>query len=279
MSGEALEFQHSFRLPHQLLRAPGPGSKTLSAYAAALGLVAVAVLVAVIVQHLIAAPNVTLVFVLPVVIAATTFGFGPALGAAVAGVLAFDFFFTEPLYSFRIHSASDLWAATLLLLIAAIVSTVAADARGRALEARRETDRATALQELAHLVVLAAPAAEVARSTAEALSQIFEAPAVVLIERSGRLQQAAAAGADHLAPADLEAAHWTLTSQTPSHSDSYPFEASTFDFWPIRRDGSPCLVLGVRSDTKESWPDTPAKYVELAGAYLAASLTAPVRQR
>ncbi|CAN7527424.1 DUF4118 domain-containing protein [Phenylobacterium sp. LjRoot219] len=279
MSGEALGFQSAPRLAPAALRKPKTSAGVLGAYAAALGLVAVASLIGFLVQHLIASPDVTLVFVLPVVIAATTFGFGPALAAAVSGVLAFDFFFTAPFFSFRIHSADDLWAAALLLVIAAIVSTLAAEARGRALEARREAGRAGALHDLAHLVVQSAPAAEVARSSAEALAKIFQAPAAVLIADGGMLKPAALTEGASLSPADLEAANWTLASQTPSHGDNYPFAASTFDFWPIRRDDSPDLVLGVRCGDTDARPEHPAKYVELAGAYLAASLTAPAHRR
>lgn len=279
MSGEALDFERAPRLAPASLRRPKAGSGVLVAYAAALGLVAIACLIGFLVQHLIATPDVTLVFVLPVVIAATAFGFGPSLAAALTGVLAFDFFFTEPFFSFRIHSAADLWAAALLLVIAAIVSTVAAEARGRALEARREAERAGVLHDLAHLVVQSAPPSKVVQSSAAALAQIFQAPAAVLIEEGGQLKQAAVSEGASLSPDDLEAANWTLVSQTPSYGENYPFATSTFDFWPIRRDGSPDLVLGVRCGDKDGRPEHPAKYVELAGAYLAASLMAPEGQR
>ena len=280
MSGEALDFQPAPRLALGSLRQPKTGASVLLPYAASLGLVAIACLIGFLVQHLIASPDVTLIFVLPVVIAATTLGFRPSLAAAVAGVLAFDFFFTEPFFSFRIHSAADLWAAALLLVIAAIVSTVAAEARGQAREARREAARAGALHDLAHLVVQSAPAAEVAQASAETLAKIFQAPAAVLIEEAGKLKQAAVSEGASLSPADLEAANWTLASQTPAYGDNYPFATSIFDFWPIRREGSPDLVLGVRCGDKDGRPEQPAKYVELAGAYLAASLAAaPARPR
>jgi len=250
-----------------------PSRWTGSAGAAAL--VGASVLVGFVVQHLLAAPNVTLVFVLPVVIAATSFGFRPAMLAAVLSVLSFDFFFTAPFYSLRIHSADDIWAATLLLVIAAIVSTLAANGRRRRLEAEREAERANALHTLAHLVVEAAPPPDVERATAQVLARIFGAPAAILVEREGKLRLGEDSAS--LQAADLEAARWTLSSGTSSHADNYPFEASTFDFWPIRREGSPALVLGVRADHKDDWPEVPAKYVELAGAYLSASLTAPRR--
>jgi len=277
MSSGVLDHGRAIRPPRRFFR--WRLRSTPAAYAATVALVATAALIAFIIENLIPAPDVTLLFVLPVVIAATSFGFIPALAAAVLGVLAFDFFFTVPFYSLRIHSAADIWSALLLLVIAAIVSSVAADARRRAVASARDAERANALHDLAHLVVQAAPSDEVARATADTLSKIFRSPAAVLIQRADGLQPAATTSGAGLATADLEAARWAVDSQLPSHADNYPFESSTFDFWPIRRQGSPDLVLGVARGDGEEAPEAPATYVELAGAYLAASLTAPAHPR
>jgi K+-sensing histidine kinase KdpD len=247
-------------------------------YAAALAMVAIATLLAFIVKQLITAPNLTLIFVLPVVVTATTFGWRPAFAASVAGVLAFDFFFTTPFNTLRITSPSDIWAATLLLAIATIVSVVAARSRQQAIEAARAADRAETLRRLAHLVVASAPGAEVSQATADALSRIFEAPAIVLTEVDGRLQTTSAAGGGVVTPVDVEAAIYALQHRNRVHGDAYPFEAATFDFWPICREGSPVLVLGVGDvNHRSSRPDEPERYVELAGAYLISSLTGPTR--
>src|SRR4051812_20066546 len=96
------------------------GLPILGQYAVSALLVAAATVLAFVVDQLIAAPNLTLIFVLPVMIAATAFGWGPALAAVILGVLAFDFFFTAPYISFRIDRPSDIWAAVLLLAVAAI---------------------------------------------------------------------------------------------------------------------------------------------------------------
>src|SRR6516225_1592695 len=71
-------------------------------YAAALLMVGAATVIAFVVKNLISAPNLTLIFVLPVVVAGVLFGWGPSLAAVVLGVMAFDFFFTFPYFSFRI---------------------------------------------------------------------------------------------------------------------------------------------------------------------------------
>src|ERR1700756_593092 len=77
--------------------------------AAALTLVAGATLIAFVAENVITAPNLTLIYVLPVVITAAAFGSVPAIVASVGSVLAFDFFFTEPYFSLRISSPSDIW--------------------------------------------------------------------------------------------------------------------------------------------------------------------------
>ena len=172
--------------------------------------VALATVLAFVVANLIAAPNLTLIFVLPVVIAATAFGWGPALNAAVLGVLAFDFFFTQPYYSFRIASPSDLWAAGLLLVIAAIVSSVAAEARRRAVEARLAAEQAQALQGLAHVVIEGRAEADILKAAANALSQIFSAPAAIFLERGSALRPVATAGGAEITGAEEEAASGAL---------------------------------------------------------------------
>ncbi|MGZ6004499.1 MAG: DUF4118 domain-containing protein, partial [Caulobacteraceae bacterium] len=141
-------------------QAGAPAQPLALQYGISLLLVALATGAAFSVNQRLAAPNLTLVFVLPVMAAATFFGWGPALIAVAASVLAFDFFFTAPYYSLRIASPSDLWATALLLVIAAIVSTLAAESRRRTREALRAAEQAQALQSVAHLVIGARPQAE-----------------------------------------------------------------------------------------------------------------------
>jgi K+-sensing histidine kinase KdpD len=236
-------------------------------------LVAVSTLLAFVVDHIIAAPNLTLIFVLPVVVAATFFGWGPALAAAVGGVLAFDFFFTQPYYSLRISSPSDVWAAGLLLVIAAIVSTVAAESRRRAMESRRAADRAGALQALAHTVIEGRPRREVISAAASALQRIFTAPALVFVEESDALSPEAVAGVAELTQAVKDAAAGALANQVHVRGEAYPYDQSPFDFWPVTTPGGCRLVVGVDfAHADEDRPRAPEQFVDVVAGYLAAAL-------
>jgi K+-sensing histidine kinase KdpD len=79
-----------------------------AAYALSLMMVAAATLAAILVDQVQKVPNLSLIFVLPVIVAAVSFGWGPALGAAVAGVVAFNFFLIAPLYSLNVADPANL---------------------------------------------------------------------------------------------------------------------------------------------------------------------------
>src|SRR3954447_15944143 len=117
-----------------------------AAYALSALMVGAATVGAILVDQVQAVPNLSLIFVLPVVIAAVSFGWGPALAAAVAGVVAYNFFLIEPRYTLRVADPANVWALALLLLTAAIVSAVAAQSRRRAIAAWKAADQALALQ-------------------------------------------------------------------------------------------------------------------------------------
>src|SRR5262245_18256361 len=84
-----------------------PSLPLIAQYGLALVFVALATGLAFLVQHLISAPNISLIYVLPANISAALFGWGPSLLAVAVGVIAFDFFFTEPYYSLRMTNPSE----------------------------------------------------------------------------------------------------------------------------------------------------------------------------
>jgi len=235
-------------------------------------LVAVATLIAFVVDNIVPASNLSLVYVLPVIVAALSFGWGPALISAMLSVAVLDFLFIEPRMSFRVASPTDLWSLGLLLVVAAIASTVAAQSRGRALAARRTARQAEALHGLAHAVIQAEPSPALIKTAASALSGIFDAPAVVLAETSGKLSPAAASRGARLTLDEEEAAQWALANDKPTRAETYPFDQSSFDFWPVQTPANHRLVLGVKlAEAPDGRPQDPGRQMELVAAYLAAA--------
>src|SRR5262245_66122905 len=105
----------------------------------------------------------------------------------------------------------EIWAAVLLFVIASMTS-VAAQSRRRAMEAREAAEQAQALQALAHTVIEGRSQSQILQAAATALHRIFRAPAAILMQRENRFEAVATAGSAQITGADREAARGALSS-------------------------------------------------------------------
>src|SRR3989442_750931 len=85
--------------------------------------------------------NISMLYLLAVLVVAIAFGSGPAVLTALLAFLSFDWFFVEPYHTFTVADPEE-WVALLLFLVTAIITgELAALQRRRAREAvERERD-------------------------------------------------------------------------------------------------------------------------------------------
>jgi K+-sensing histidine kinase KdpD len=79
---------------------------------------------------------VTIVYLVPVVVAAVWGGIWPATVAAVTGALAADYLFYPPLYSFRIDDPQNIADLIVFLIVGLVIGNLAGDLREREREIR-----------------------------------------------------------------------------------------------------------------------------------------------
>jgi len=109
--------------------------------AATLALVWLATVSLVVANYFVPLNLVPLVYMLPVVLAATQWGIVPGLVAAFTGAAAADFFFYPPLYSFWLQNPQDAIDLLLYLLVAIVTSNLAARLKNEAVAlSRRERE-------------------------------------------------------------------------------------------------------------------------------------------
>ena len=109
--------------------------------ATSLALVGVATVGLVIITGQVPLNLIPLVYMLPVVFAATRWGIVSGLIAAIAGAAAADFFFYPPIYSFWLDNRQDVIDLLLYLLVAVVTSNLAARVKNEAAAAvRRERE-------------------------------------------------------------------------------------------------------------------------------------------
>ena len=239
-------------------------------YLASLAMVAVATVVAISVDSTVTIPNLSLVFVLPVIVAAIGFGLGPSLCSAALGALAYNFFLTEPRYTLRVDDPANIWAIGLLFVVGCIASAVASTSRRRALDTALRERQATVLHGYGRDVVAADNAKAIASTTAGALSALFQVPVVVILSE-GNGFSVERAGNVELQEAEHEAARSALSTGTVMRAGIYPTDASRFDFWPVSTAMGQPAVIGLAFDPDER-PSAPDVLVGIVGSFLALAL-------
>jgi K+-sensing histidine kinase KdpD len=246
----------------------GPVASELMRYLASIVMTVAATVVAVGVDSKVTIPNLSLVFVVPVIIAGVSLGLGPSLCSAILGALAFNFFLTEPRYSLAVDDAANIWAIGLLFVVGLIVSTVAFTSRQRATEAALLRRQATVLQGYSRDVVAADNTNAIVSITCQALAALFQVPVVVMLVAEHRVVSLEQVGDVEPQEAELEAARSSLATGTVVRSGIYPDLASRFDFWPVKTAEGRNAVIGLAFDADER-PSEPDALVDIVGRVLA----------
>ncbi len=139
--------------------------------------------------------NISMTYLLLILVLAVTVGSGPAIVASIASFLAFDWFFVQPVGRFTVDDPSE-WLALFLFLVVAIISSqLAAGLRRSAAEARRRARETAALYELSMAILGDARPERVLRTIAERMAATLALHNVAIFLLSdGQLQLAAEAG-------------------------------------------------------------------------------------
>lgn len=233
-----------------------PAATGVVRYAAAIAMTVVATIVAVSVDSKVAIPNLSLVFVVPVIVAGVSLGLGPSLCSALLGALAYNFFLTEPRYSLVVDDVSNIWAIGLLFVIGVIASGVAFTSHRRAAEAALLRKQMDALHGYSNDLMAAGSVKALLSITSRALGALFQVPAVVMLVDDGKVVLLEKAGDGEPQESDLEAARSSLATGAAIRSGVYPNLASRFDFWPVATEGQDAVIgLAFDPDERPSKPD------------------------
>lgn len=122
-----------------------------------------------------------MLYVLAVVIASYRLPRALSIGSAFAAVIAFNFFFVPPRWTFEVASREHLLSLGTMLVVAVVINRLAASLRRETATARLNERRARHLQQLAsHLAAATAPGAILAGAQ-QALDAAFPGPCVIAV--------------------------------------------------------------------------------------------------
>ena len=136
--------------------------------------------------------NLSMVYLVGVVLSAIAFGRRAAMLAALLSVAAFDFLFVPPRYTLRVSDTQYLVTLGVMLFVAAVIGTLTAWLRGQLVEARLRERRTAALFRLSHDLAVRSTARDVLEAAVVRIAEALGGRAAVLLPGGdGRLGHAA----------------------------------------------------------------------------------------
>jgi len=230
--------------------AAAPRQIQLRLYLGALVAVAVALGAGLLIEPWLGYESANLVFLTAVVGVAARFGLGPSLLASVAASLCYNFFFLPPIFTFTITDPTNVAAFFFFIVMAVIVSNVAARSRTLAVAATaraRTTDQLYAFsRKLAGIGTLD----DALWAMAYQIASMLKVRVVLLLpSESGALEvQGAYPPEDFLDEADLAAARWAFQSNRSAGRGADTLPGAKRLFLPMRTDRGVLGVIGIDSD-------------------------------
>jgi two-component system, OmpR family, sensor histidine kinase KdpD len=156
--------------------------------------------------------NIVMAYVLASTSAAVRFGRGPAVVAAIVNVLAFDFCFVPPRFTFSVADVQYVVTFAVMLIVAVTIANLMASVRQQTRVAGARERRTASLYAMSRELAATRGVANMARVAIRHVSDVFDCSAVVLLpDASGRLHYPEEPPLERsFGKADLSIAQWVV---------------------------------------------------------------------
>jgi two-component system sensor histidine kinase KdpD len=227
------------------------GSKSLDPRPYAIALIAVAAALGVggVIQPWFGVNNVDLVFLTAIVGIAVRYGLWPSVFASVAASLCYNFFFLPPIYTFTITDPTNVAAFFFFIVIAIVVSNVAARVRTQAAVAMGRARATESLYAFSRKLAGVGALDDVLWATAYQTALMLKVRVVLLLPEDGSIAvKAGYPPEDILDKADLAAANWAWENNRSAGRGSDTLPGAKRLFLPMRTGRGSIGVVGIDSD-------------------------------
>ena len=232
--------------PHRALRPASATTFDLRSHLMALAIVAVALLVGLALHQFLNVLNIALVFLTAVLAVAARYGLLPSLFACTLSVLAYNFFFLPPVYTFTIAEPENVLALVAFLFAAIIGSNLAAGARAQAVTARTHARVTEELLAFSRKLSGVATLDDLLWATTYQIASMLKLHVVILMPEGASLAvKSAYPPEDQLDGADIAAAKWSWANNHPAGRGADTLPGARRLFLPLRTGRGAVGVLGL----------------------------------
>ena len=246
-------------LPNRSRPSPKPEPFRVEHYLGSAGAVAVALGIGLLLKQFLDVQSISLVFLTAVLASAIAWGLLPSLFTAVVGMLAYNFFFLPPLYTFTVGDPENVLALFFFLVVAVIVSNLTARTRSQILTARSRAKTTAELYAFSRKVAGIGALDDLLWATAYQISSMLNVRSVLLMPVKDGEGIEVASGyppEDQLDPADMAAARWSWEHNRAAGRGADTLPGGKRLFLPLRTGSGPVGVLGIDRDIPGTAADT-----------------------
>lgn len=224
------------------------------------------------ISHFLALPNISLVFLLAVLLVGVRSSLGPALLCAALSFLAYDLLFISPTFSLTIHRQEDILTLLFFLVMAVLTGNLAARQR-RQMDALRDAQAETAtLFELSRKLGAATDRQAVLDAALQQLAGWRDLDFCLLGRRGGALQVEAGAAAALDDAGERAAADWAWQHGQASGRGTQTLAEGRWWWLPLSAGEDPLALLGVRPKSGDLVPAARRRLLTALGQPLAQAL-------
>lgn len=226
----------------------GSVATAVESYAGALAMVAACTLLGLWIAPRWGTAPVDMIYLPAVLAAAALWGLGPALVAGVAAALAYNFFFTEPLHTFRMDRVTDVVTVIVLLVVAFVTSRLAAGIRSQARLAAAHAERNATIAGFAGRLLSSSTEQDIARTACAELNRLFECNAMLVTGTPEPRIVAAVPDGNRLTPSDIAAAALTIDTGEAAGRATSRIQPAEWQFHAVGSAGSVDSAVGLARD-------------------------------
>jgi two-component system sensor histidine kinase KdpD len=190
--------------------------------------------------------NIGLLYLIPVMLAATRYGLRTGVVTGVLSSLCYNFFFIPPLHTFTIQDPQNLITVLVLIGVAIVSSQLAARVRVQADLAQRSATQNSALAGFARSLTGVTAPEELGHRLCGEVRRLLDVDTVLLLPGADGLTLAAAVPPeDRLGMIEQAAANWACDHGQPAGRGSDTLTASDWLFHPLKVGDRTLAIFGL----------------------------------
>jgi two-component system sensor histidine kinase KdpD len=204
--------------------------------------------------------DVVMLFTIPILVAAIRYGRNAALATSVMAVLAFDFFFIHPRFTFRVGDMKHLGTFAIMLGMGFVIGNLTERVRQQAIRAQLREQRTLALYRLGEALVQAGDQTDTIATAIRAVETQFRTHVTFyLANRDGRLETGH--GQTPSAEDQQGVAQWAFDHGQAAGQGTGILPASKALFLPLKGVRGTLGIMSLQSEEGPLWQEPDQRHL------------------